>query len=114
MGLVNAAPPTPQQATLGDINNAVVNGIQQRVLKYLQLYNLFWNNPYGLAPQDVAAALGTNAAVLFEIAAQEQSVLTAAAALVGAPLAATLPSPPTGWTVTPNADGSVTLTPPQS
>jgi hypothetical protein len=54
-------------------------------------------------PQDVVANLGTAAAGLFESA-------SALAAVIGAATGTTPQVPPTGWTATPNSDGTVTLT----
>jgi len=108
------SPVDPTTSTLNLLSVALNRGITQRVNTYNQIFNLIWNNAQGLTPQEVVAALGTNAAVLFALAAQEQSILPAAVAQVNPVATVSLPSPPAGWTVTPNADGSVALTPPPS
>jgi hypothetical protein len=66
--------------------------------------DLVWNNS-GATPQEVVAAFGTNAAGLFQLSGL-------LCGLIGA-ITGTTPNPvPTGWTITANNDGSVTLTPP--
>jgi hypothetical protein len=67
---------------------------------------LVWNNS-SATPQQVVAAFGTNAASLFQLSGL-------LCGLIGA-ITGTTPNPvPTGWTITANGDGSVTLTPPAS
>jgi hypothetical protein len=66
--------------------------------------DLVWNNS-GATPQQVVAAFGTNAASLFQLSAL-------LCGLIGG-ITGTTPNPvPTGWTITANSDGTVTLTPP--
>jgi hypothetical protein len=68
--------------------------------------DLVWNNS-GATPQQVVAAFGTNAANLFQLSGL-------LCGLIGT-ISGTAPNPvPTGWTITANSDGSVTLTPPTS
>jgi len=71
---------------------------------YGRLWALVWANPYGLTPARVAAALGDRGASLFGRAAALAAFIAA-----NAP-DRPLPGPPAGYTVTPNADGSVTIT----
>ena len=69
---------------------------------YQVAFDALWNNPQGLAVPDALAAIGTAYAAL-------QADMT----LLGQVLAAegvTLPTPPAGWTVTQNPDGSATAT----
>jgi hypothetical protein len=71
-------------------------------------YNLIWKNPKA-TPQEVIAALGTNAAAIFGLANLNISTVSSAATLGGA-AAPAIPSIPAGWTLTPNSDGSITPT----
>jgi hypothetical protein len=75
-------------------------------------HNLIWNN-HNASPQEVLAALGTAAVAAFQLAALNQSTVVSAAAIAGV-TPPTIPSVPTGWTVTPNSDGTVSVTPPAS
>jgi hypothetical protein len=66
--------------------------------------DLVWNNS-DATPQQVVAAFGTNGASLFQLSGL-------LCGLIGA-ITDTTPNPvPSGWTITANTDGSVTLTPP--
>jgi hypothetical protein len=71
-------------------------------------YTIIWNNPYGLTPQQVISALGTNAKMVFELQALNQSTLMSAANIAGV-VAPVLPSIPNGYTLTFNSDGSATV-----
>ena len=75
----------------------------------MQLQNLLNNwlqwiykNPTGATPQEVVANLGASAGGLFESAG-------AIANAIGTATGVTPAVPPAGWTVTVNADGTVTL-----
>lgn len=62
-----------------------------------------WSNPTGATPQQVCDALGTSAGGVFAAA-------TAMCALIGSATGVTPNPTPAGWTVTSNADGTITLT----
>ena len=92
----------------GLANNPTANGCLPAVQTlvsmgqwaYQMMFAALWANPQGLSIPDAFAALGT-----------AYGALKADMDLLGQVLAGegcTLPSPPDGWTVTQNADGSAT------
>jgi hypothetical protein len=93
---------------------AANNYWQQVVREYGRLQSLLnqggtlvWNNPYGLAPQQAINLFGTNGVALIQLSSLLCNLLGA--------IGSTTPNPvPAGWSVTPNADGTVTLTSPTS
>jgi len=68
---------------------------------------LVWNNPTGATPQQVVSTMGTQAASIFQLSSILCSTL-------GAITGSTIGAMPPGWSYTVNADGTVTLTAPQS
>jgi hypothetical protein len=72
---------------------------------YVSSYNAVWHNPTA-TPEQVVAALGTNAAKVFQLSVALCTLLVQAGAT-------DIPtSVPTGWTYVVNADGTVVLTAP--
>jgi hypothetical protein len=99
--------PNASDRTRHDAQAAAAQGIADLSATFAKLASLCWDNPYGLTPQQAFDAIGTDGAVkptvLFSLAAKAGELL----AIVGV----NLPSPvPAGATVTPNPDGSVTIT----
>jgi hypothetical protein len=78
----------------------------------IQAYNLIWKNRIA-TPQEVVAALGTNAATVFGLADLYASTVQNAAKLDGS-TPPSLPAVPSGYTVTINKDGTVTLVQPST
>jgi hypothetical protein len=98
-------PSDPAAAAAGQIiqsANFLWNLLTQR---YVAAYNVLWNNPRA-TPQQVVAALGTQAVLIFTRSA-ELAAFLAGAGVTGIPLTV-----PAGWSYTANPDGSITLTPP--
>jgi hypothetical protein len=101
MGLIGN-PGLPSNAMADNCLQAVLTLKSMGTWAYDVYYNALWNNPQGLSIPDAFTALGT-----------AYSALQADMDLLGQILVAegfTLPTPPAGWTVTPNADGSATVT----
>jgi hypothetical protein len=90
------SPPEANAATA--VLSASRNHFKNLVAHYLSSYNRVWNNPFA-SPDKVVAALGTNAAGLFEISSATAAFLNQ----FGANVPATSPA---GWTVVFGADGS--------
>jgi hypothetical protein len=76
-----------------------LSGLLQRGATFI------WNNPSGATPQQTVAAMGTNAAALFQLS-------SLVCTLIGQITGTTPGIMPAGWTYVANSDGSVTLTPP--
>ncbi len=89
--------PSPAQVAAQQVQSLSLAGFRNLQQFGQQGFNLIWNNP-SATPQEVFAALGTNAS----------------AATIGGATAPNMPSIPSGWTVTPNTDGTVTVTAPSS
>jgi hypothetical protein len=100
--------PTPAQVAAQQVQNLSLSGFRNLQQFGQQGFNLIWNNK-NATPQEVIAALGTNAAAVFGLATLNNSTIASAATIGGAP-APTMPSIPAGYTVTFNADGSATVT----
>ena len=77
----------------------------QLLQSFRALYGEVWKNPDGLTPQQVCDALGTKADNLFVIAG---TLVNALSQIDPAGLGAMV-NLPTGYTVTGNADGTVTV-----
>jgi len=83
----------------------VIDRMHTRNLRdYNRLWTLVWKNPNKLTPQQFCDSLGTDAAEFFARAADLGALLAKVKPDV------TVPGVPTGCTVTPNGDGSVTVT----
>ena len=102
--------PTPDQSIAGK-QSRVANRVRMNTFgifnqisqTYQQLFGAVWSNPMGLTPQQVVAALGTDAAELFRF-------LTVLSTAVNAATPGTINvANPAGFTVTSNADGTVTI-----
>jgi hypothetical protein len=104
--------PSAAQTAAQQVQNLSLNGFRNLQQFGQQGFNLIWNNN-NATPQDVIAALGTNAASVFALAALNNSTI-ASAASIGGVTPPNMPSVPTGWTIAPNVDGTVTATPPAS
>jgi hypothetical protein len=98
--------PTPIQLALTQLQNFLNNLNTQMVNEATAVFNLIWYNPdkINCSPDKMIAALGTNAVTLMNANAAIQALLNAAA-----PGSINLVIP-TGWTLTPNSDGSATAT----
>lgn len=94
------------------IQNGAIRLVQQMVQQRTQLYNAFWNTP-GVIPQLISTALGNIAISVFTRDAQLVAFITAQLTSLGATsdqIIAIVPGIPKGYTVTPNQDGTVTIT----
>ena len=110
MALLSQANLTPAQQAANNLRQIVVQLFGYLGQGGLAGYNLIWNNR-NATPQQVIAALGTDAAAVFQFA--ELNVNTVgSAATIGGVTPPTLPPIPAGWTLAPNEDGSMTVTPP--
>lgn len=96
--------PPAQQAA----NQVIVNGNQLYdflISQYVATYNLVWNDPN---PDQVVAAMGTNAVKIFTASAAIAVCLVS----LGASVPTTTPQDSAGnakWLVTANPDGSMSL-----
>jgi hypothetical protein len=104
--------PTPAQLAAQQVQNLSLAGFKSLQQFGLQGFNLIWNNR-NATPQQVIAALGAEAAAVFALSALNNQTI-ASAAQIGGVSPPNMPAIPTGWTVTANPDGTVTLTPPAS
>jgi hypothetical protein len=104
--------PSPAQVAAQQVQSLSLAGFRNLQQFGQQGFNLIWNNP-SATPQEVFAALGTNAAAVLQLATLNNSTI-ASAATIGGATAPNMPSIPSGWTVTPNTDGTVTVTAPSS
>ncbi len=105
--IVTKQPDALQRGVASTLTQA--NNLYQILANYLQTTGSFvWSNPGKKTPQEVVDAFGTNAADLFRLSGLLVDFLSAATNTK-------IPKPmPAGWTATPNADGTVILTPPES
>ena len=104
--------PTPIEKTLTTLNLSAGQFIQtQRQL--IQSLTFTWNNPFKLTPQEVVAGLGTSAVSAFNTSAATVQWVSTVAQINGftvdAQLTALLAQIAT-YTITENADGTVTIT----
>ena len=95
-----------QARTATRLSQRLTNGNAQLLMNFRSVYNEVWKNPDGLTPQQVSDALGTKADNLFVIAGTMANALyqidpAGLGSMVG---------PPAGYTITGNADGTVTIT----
>ena len=104
--------PSAAQIAAQQVQNLSLSGFRSLQQFGQQGFNLIWNNA-NATPQEVMAALGTNAASVFALAALNNATIASAAG-IGGVTPPSMPSIPTGWTITPNNDGTVTVTPPAS
>ncbi len=100
-------PNDPARVAAGQIVQSANFLWNQLPQKYLSAYKALWNNPEA-TPQQVVAALGTQAAMIFTRSAELAAFLTAAG-VTRIPTGV-----PAGWSYAANPDGSVTLTPPSA
>ena len=85
----------------------VIDRMHTRNLRdYKRLWTKVWKNPDKLTPQQYCDTLGTDAAQFFAFGATLATLMTSVKPGV------TVPGTPAGYTVTPNSDGTVTITPP--
>jgi hypothetical protein len=95
----------PLQDEITDLYSRV--NVEWNRLNYLITFgaNVIWANDQGYTPQQVVAALGQNAVSILQLS----SVIAGVISTVSGVTPSTVP---TGWSVKPNADGTVTLTAP--
>lgn len=89
-----------------------INGeIERRVIMHRELFEQLWNNPNGAAPEAILAKLGTKAALVFALSAENLRHIDECAKLVGKTrrnfLTDAQITPPHAFTI--HADGTVTL-----
>lgn len=109
----------PGQTTADMLAARMNQELVRRVEEHKKLRDLLWNNPFGATPQQVLAALGTNAGRLFALSAENIRHVTACAQITGKTAAdfgltaemSETPNAPNGnpWLVTINNDGTVTI-----
>jgi hypothetical protein len=101
-------------AAANQVRNIVRQQFQQLATSGIQGFNAIWRNPRA-TPAAVVAALGTDAAAIFQLAGLNIQTVQAAAA-IGGVAPPTIPEVPSSYTLTFNSDGSatLTLTPPSS
>jgi hypothetical protein len=113
MSLINPiTPPTPLPPPIltpaqayTNAKRMATNMYQQLLNAHTQLFNYLWNNPNGVTIEQFMTQYGTDAATLFSLSSQIQTLLgTVNPAYV--PL-----NTPSNVTITVNADGTVTITP---
>ena len=97
----------PGTVAANQVQAIIRQQFQQLKNSGLQGYNLIWNNPRA-TPYQVIAALGTNAAAVFQLANLNIETVTAAANLGGV-TPPTLPEVPSQYVLTFNSDGSANL-----
>ena len=107
MSIFNNANLTPAQLAAQQIIQIAKQQYQQLSRSGLQGYNLIWNNR-NADPEDVVAALGTNALAVFQLAQLNMETVVTAAELGGV-TPPSIPSVPSNYTINFNEDGSATV-----
>jgi hypothetical protein len=104
---INFAAPIVDPITAGAAQLWAAIGTEfNRISALLQRGAIFiWNNPSDATPQQTVAAMGTNAAALFQLS-------SLICVLIGQITGTTPSVMPAGWSYAANSDGTVTLTPP--
>lgn len=97
------------QQAVQNIDALVWNMYQSNVNGHTQLFNLVWNNP-NATPAEIFAALGSTGASLMQIAQIHKDMVNQIAAAAGQP-GIQVTEPTNKWTITPQSDGSILLTP---
>jgi hypothetical protein len=108
MGLFSQNTLTPAQQAAAQVQQLTTNLFQQLPRTGIQCYNLIWKNRIA-TPQEVVAALGTNAQAIFELAELNIETINMAAQ-IGGSTPPSLPALPAGWSVSFPGDGSAILT----
>lgn len=98
----------PSTAVFNSITNTVGVAYNQLQQAHKIVWRQIWRNTQ-FDPSTVWSILGSTASSVLEYAALNEGTLNTAAQINGTP-APTLPGIPGGWTVTPNADGTVSTT----
>jgi hypothetical protein len=98
----------PATSAANQVRAAARMHFQQLARSGIQSYNAIWKNPKA-TPQQVIAALGTDAAAIFKLADLNNSTIQSAAKIGGGTPPA-IPGVPAGYTVAFKADGSATVT----
>ena len=103
MGLFDKQPIDPLEQAAQQLKSQTAQAFAQLQMLLTQGSKLFFNYP-GKSPQEVADAFGTDAAAMYEVAQATWAFLQQISGKQ-------LPNPtPDGYTVTPNQDGTVTIT----
>lgn len=92
----------PGEYTRQAIKQSATKAYQHLVDSWKECYNLLWNNPYGLTPQEVLDAFGTEAVQAFLLSANTGEFINQ----LGAGVRNAVPE---GYTYTANPDGTITL-----
>lgn len=92
--------------TAARVSQRLVNGEAQLLRSYTALYHEIWQNPDGLTPQQACDSLGTKAGDLFAVA----GIMANALSTIDPAGLGTMATPPLGYTVATNPDGTVTVT----
>ncbi len=104
MPIIQTLTLTPDQQTAANFTRQIQQQWNQLGNLFTNIANWVWANP-SLTPQQAFDAFGTNATSLCVLANAYLALLTAA----GAPAASPVPA---GYSLTMNADGTVTVVPP--
>jgi len=108
MGILNNQnSQTPAQIAAARIIISIQNVYKQFANCSVQACNILWNTP-NAAPADIATALGTSGTEIVQLAELAQTTLNSAATIdkITAP---TLQITKTGYSITLNGNGSVTI-----
>lgn len=103
MAIIDTAQPTPAQLTVDTLTSGATGAFVTLKAQWDNAYQLLWHNPWGLTPQEVLDALGTDAVQLFALSDATKTLLNA----WGANITATFP--PEYSDVTINPDGTCIL-----
>lgn len=107
--LITPPTPPPAQRIAAEIATTLNAEFDRRVALHLSLFGQFWNNSEA-TPDEIAAALGNQAARLFQISAENSRHIDNLAQLLGKTKADYLPAVPRAVTL--NANGTVTIAAP--
>jgi hypothetical protein len=106
MGIINTNNTADVSTFVRDYRKQVSEFFTQTLTSFVRLGNTFWNDP-NFTPEQLTEELGTDAGDLFRISGTMQQCLTDVSDI---PIRIV----PAGWIITPHADGTITLTRPES
>jgi len=95
------APPDPNQVVLTSYLNQMQGNLARDISLFYKLAAFFWNNSNGLTPQQAFNLVGTGSVSLMQLC---NAYTTFMSQYTGS----TFNVVPTGWSLTPNQDGTIT------
>lgn len=108
-------PPTPAEQAAVSLTRGMDMELARRKMYRMQNWRLVWENPKA-TPQAILNALGTDAVKVLTASTVDAGWFTSLATALGVPVSTFIDpkylTVKAGWDVTPNQDGSVTVTPP--